>query len=79
MCDEGCGSGPARAQGGFCGLVKSLEPSSLEKDVGNLTAKAASFTAREQRRRGGACGEVVRILSKWQKDPTPTRTTGGRQ
>ena len=52
MCDEGCGLGPARAQGGFCGLAKSLEPSSLEKDVGNLTAKAASFTARERRRRG---------------------------
>ena len=47
MCNEGCGSGPARAQGGFCGLAKCLEPSSLEKDVGNLTAKAASFAARK--------------------------------
>ena len=46
------GPGPARAEGGFCGLAKSLEPSSLEKDVGNLTAEAASFAARKWRRRG---------------------------
>lgn len=41
------GPGPARPEGGCCGLAKSPEPSSLEKDVGNLTAEAASFAARK--------------------------------
>lgn len=31
----------------------------------------------KQRRWGGACGEVVKILSKWQKDPTPQEQLGG--
>ena len=35
MCDEGHGLGLAGAQGGFCGLAKSLEPGYLEEDVGN--------------------------------------------